>query len=137
MVEPKYRNKDWLHQQYYERGRSITDIADELGVDHTTISKWRRKLDIPEPSAKVTLECPVCGGSFTRRKSRVERAKYASVCSKECHYQGRSDGIIAREVEGGYDTSPTVYERKCRACGDVFGTTASEDYKHCSRVCFF
>lgn len=136
MDKPKYRDKDWLHRQYVERERSITDIAEGLGVDHTTISKWRRKLDIPKPSAKVTIECPVCGDEFTRSKSRIERAKHASVCSRDCHYRGRSEGIISREVQGGYDTSPTVHERKCPVCGDEFVTTASEDYKHCSRDCF-
>ena len=136
MEEPKYRDGDWLRREYYEKQRTITEIADELGVDHTTVSKWRRKLDIPKPSAKVTLECPVCGDGFTRTKSKVERAKHANVCSRECLYEGRSEGIIGREVKGGYDTSETEYTKECPACGDEFTTMASEDYRHCSRECF-
>jgi len=136
MGKPKYRDEDWLRKEYYENGRTITDIADELGVDHTTVSKWRRKLDVPKPPRTVELECPVCGDEFTRRKSNVERAKHANVCSRECLYEARSRGIIGREVNGGYDTSPTVHERECPACGGAFGTTASEDYKYCSRECF-
>jgi len=151
MDKPKYRDKDWLHRQYVERGRSITDIADELGVDHTTISKWRRKLDIPKPSAKVTLECPVCGDEFTRSKSRIERAKHASVCSRDCHYQGRSEGIIKREVEGGYKHShyagesngqarvgaeENTVEIDCRFCGDSFQAPESQDRVYCSRQCY-
>lgn len=136
MAEPKYRDREWLHEQYVERGRTITDIADELGVDHTTISKWRRRLDIPKPSSSVDLECPVCGTEFTRTRAKVERAKYTNVCSRECIYEGRSEGIIGREVDGGYDTTQTVHERECPTCGGIFHTTASENYKHCSRDCF-
>lgn len=136
MAECKYRNREYLYSEYYEKNRSITDIADELGVDHTTISKWRRKLDVPKPSRVVELECPVCGSVFERYKSKVERVKYTNVCSLECLYEGRSSGVVKREVSGGYDTSPTVFERECNNCGSTFHTTASEDYEHCSRQCF-
>lgn len=136
MGQPKYRDYDWLYEQYYEKERSVTDIANELDCDHTTISKWRRRLDVPKPSKKVELECPVCGDEFTRIKSKVERTKYTNVCSRDCIYEGRSLGIIKREVEGGYEVSETTFERECPACGDNFETTLSENYKHCSRECF-
>jgi len=136
MATQKYRDKDWLKREYYQKGRSITDIADELGVDHTTISKWRRKLDIPKPDKRVSLECPVCGDEFSRLESQVKRAKHANVCSRECLYKARSMGIIGREVDGGYDISETTETRECKHCGDSFETTLSEDYKHCSRECF-
>lgn len=136
MGQPKYRDHDWLYEQYYEKGRSVTDIANELDCDHTTISKWRRRLEIPKPSKKVELECPVCGDEFTRTKSKVERTKYTNVCSRECIYEGRSLGIIKREVEGGYEVSEPTVTKECPACGDRFEATLSEDYKHCSRECF-
>lgn len=136
MDGPRYRDREWLREQYFERGRTLTDIAAELGVDHTTISKWRRKLDIPKPTRTIDLDCPVCGTAFTRTRAKVERAKHANVCSRECLYEGRSVGIICREVKDGYDTSPTTHERECSVCGETFHTTASEDYKHCSRACF-
>lgn len=136
MTEYKYRNKEWLYKQYYEKERSITDIAEELDRDHTTISKWRRKLDIPKPPKKISIECPVCGKEFERMKSKVERVKYSNVCSRECLYEGRSSGIIEREVEGGYNTSETVKARKCPTCKKEFETTLTEDYKYCSRDCF-
>lgn len=136
MGKRKYRDSEWLKQEYYDKERSITSIAEELGVDHTTISKWRRKLEVPKPTSKVILECPVCGDNYTRHKSKVKRAKHASVCSRECHYKGREMGIIKREVNGGYDTSPEIIERECAECADMFGTTRSQDYKYCSRDCF-
>ena len=135
-MERKYRNREWLYEEYVEKRRPITDIADELGCDHTTISKWRRKLGIPKPSRSVELECPVCDDTFTRSVSEVERTKHANVCSRECIYEARSRGIIGREVKGGYDVSETTFTKECPACGEEFTTTASKDYRHCSRDCF-
>jgi len=136
MGKPLYRDKEWLQKEYVEKGRSLTDIANSLGVDHTTISRWRRKLNVPKPNKKVELECPVCGEAFTRYQSRVDNAKHANVCSQECIYKGRSQGIIKREVEGGYDVSETTETRECKNCGGSFKTTLAEDYEHCSRECF-
>ena len=136
MKQRTYRDEEWLHKQYVERGRTLSDIADELGVDHTTVSKWRRKLGVEKPDRVVELECPACGSTFTRTQSKVDRAKHANVCSRDCLYKARSMGIIGRDVEGGYDTTPTVHSRECKSCGETFHTTASEDYTHCSRECF-
>jgi len=136
MEQRKYRDEEWLHKQYVEKGRTLSDIADELGVDHTTVSKWRRKLGVQKPDRVVELECPACGSTFTRTQSKVDRAKHANVCSRDCLYKARSMGIIGRDVEGGYDTSPTVHKRECKSCGGTFHTTATEDYTHCSRGCF-
>lgn len=136
MSEPKYRDYEWLYTQYYEKERSITEIADELDVDHTTISKWRRKLDVPKPSATVELDCPVCGKTFEEYQSRIDRVEHANVCSPSCHYEGRSTGIIGRNVEDGYDVEPTFLQRECENCGVKFITTPSEDNLHCSRECF-
>jgi len=136
MKGPLYRQKDWLRKRYVEEGKTITEIAEELDVDHTTISKWRRKLNIPKRDKQVSLECPVCGSDFERPRSKVDRAKHANVCSRECIYEGRSQGIIGRDVDGGYDVSETVETRECNHCGGSFKTTLSEDYNHCSRECF-
>lgn len=136
MGNKKYRSEEWLTEQYYEKDRTIKDIAESLGVDHTTVSKWRRKLNVPKPSKQIEIECPVCSESFSRYKSEVERANHANVCSRECHYKARERGIIQRTVDGGYNTSETVYERTCEQCDSAFKTTAAEDYIFCSRDCF-
>lgn len=137
MAQPKYQDRDWLYEQYVSKERPLTDIADQLGCDHTTISKWRRRLGIPKPTKSVELECPVCGTVFTRFRAKVERAKHASVCSRECHYEGRSLGIIGRKVEGGYDVSPALREKECVNCGDEFTVQqTNKDQRHCSRDCF-
>lgn len=137
MGQPRYREREWLYEQYVTNDRSVTDIADELDCDHTTISKWRRRLDIPKPSKTFDLECPVCGSEFTRLKSKIERANHANVCSRECIYEGRSMGIIGRDVEDGYESWATEIDKECANCGDLFTVKkTNSDQRHCSRACF-
>ena len=92
--QPKYRDRDWLYQEYYLKQRTITDIADELNVDHTTISKWRRRLDIPKLSRTETLTCPVCDTEFNRAHSRIKRAQNVNVCSRSCLHEARREGLL-------------------------------------------
>lgn len=42
----KYRNKDYLYQQYWEKGKSFREIGRENDVDHKTISYWFDKFDL-------------------------------------------------------------------------------------------
>lgn len=51
------------------------------------------------------LDCPICGDEFTVVPSRIRRAKYTPVCSRNCLYKGRSLGIIKREVREPYRTT--------------------------------
>lgn len=46
--QPLYRDKDWLEVQIVEKGRSQQDIADECGVNQSTISTWKDKFEIQE-----------------------------------------------------------------------------------------
>jgi len=142
-MDKKYRNRKWLYEQYVDKDRSITDIAKELDVDHTTISKWRRKLDIPKPNRKVKLECPVCGKKFERWESVVKNVKYVCVCSRECLYKARSQGIIKREVKDRYNTQHLKerYTVVCKNCGKKFEVIksrlkANNKGKYCSRKCY-
>lgn len=136
-----YQDRDWLYQQYFKDERSLTSIASELGVDHTTVSKWRRKLNIPKPSKLISLSCPVCEKLFTRSRSQVDSVK-TSVCSSECLYKGRTQGIIEHKVIKSYDI--VVSQRRrisvvCKECGISFTVTPSRQRdgrgKYCSKVC--
>lgn len=54
---PKYRDEDWLREQYVERGLTQQEIADKAGCGQHTISRWLRRhnidtrdvSDYPEP----------------------------------------------------------------------------------------
>lgn len=43
---PKYKDEQWLREQYLENDRTQEDIASECGVSHMTIQYWRDKFDI-------------------------------------------------------------------------------------------
>lgn len=135
---PRYREREWLYEEYVRKGRTLQEIADECGVDHTTISKWRRQLGVPKPTNRVELECPVCGEHFTRRRNRVERAKHTNICSRDCLPRAREQGLLswrdsiihgdARDMEAIPDesvdlviTSPPYHVR---------GFTGREDYSN-------
>jgi len=50
---PKYHDRQWLREQYVERGRTATDIADECGVVYQTISRWCKKFGIDVESTGI------------------------------------------------------------------------------------
>jgi 5-methylcytosine-specific restriction endonuclease McrA len=41
--EPKYRDEEWLREQYVEERRTTVDIAEECGCDDTTVGDWLKR----------------------------------------------------------------------------------------------
>ena len=39
-TEEKYKDADWLEQQYLKQDHFQSDIANQCGVSRTTISRW-------------------------------------------------------------------------------------------------
>lgn len=52
----RYRDKDWMIQQYHHNDRSQQDIADECDVSQSTISDWLNKLDIDKRSRSESMK---------------------------------------------------------------------------------
>lgn len=46
-VSEKYKDREWLYEQYVDEERTNKDIAEECGVSDSTICRWKQKLDIP------------------------------------------------------------------------------------------
>jgi hypothetical protein len=42
-IEPLYKNKDWLFEEYYTKFRSTTNIADEYRISYNTVLYWLKK----------------------------------------------------------------------------------------------
>jgi len=42
----KLEDKEWLKEQYYQKGRTCKEIADELGTYSGRVSQWLKKHDI-------------------------------------------------------------------------------------------
>lgn len=93
-VERNYRDRGWFYRQYVDQNRSLTEMAENLGVAVSTLSRWRDRHEIKKTSQKVRLECPVCGTTFRRYQNRIERAKHRNVCSRDCLYEARREGLL-------------------------------------------
>lgn len=99
-----YKDERWLREEYYDEGRSLSDIADEFDVTIEAVRYYMDKYDLPRrrrgaregeenPAWKgggETLTCENCGEEFetTRWKAKNDLATY---CSKECKYEGLSE----------------------------------------------
>lgn len=77
----KYKDKEWLRQQFEVEKRDLRSIAEECGVTKGTIKKWAEKLDINRGTVfqrwisamGFATTCPKCG-------STVPNANYCSEC---------------------------------------------------------
>ena len=67
----KWKNEDWLRQQYVEERRSIREIAGICGVEVRTIAYWLKKHDITTRSISDSME--------GRRHSKETREKMSRV----------------------------------------------------------
>lgn len=90
----RYRDPEWLRTEYVDKDRTLSDIADQLDVHTSTISKWKNRFNIEKSAQREQLECPVCGTNFVRYRYEVQRATYTNVCSQECIYAARKQGIL-------------------------------------------
>jgi len=45
----RYKNKEWLQEEYIEKDRTQKSIAEECGVSGTTVSYWCEKFDLRKP----------------------------------------------------------------------------------------
>lgn len=68
------------------------------------------------PNCKyVELQCPVCGKTFKKLKSKLTRDNY---CSKECSAAGRNKYTINIVDSTAYRRNAFLtYEHKCSVCG--------------------
>lgn len=86
MSEKRYQDGDWLREQYVANRRSTRDIADELGCDAKTISRYMKKHGI---SARNS------GGSATPD----DRLLDVDWLSEQYVEEGRTTLAIADELE--------------------------------------
>jgi len=48
-MDKQYQNKSWLCRKYVKEDLTISEIAQECGVNITTISRWAARFEIREP----------------------------------------------------------------------------------------
>lgn len=107
----KHFNEEYLREEIEEKGKTVTEVADELGVGMGNVSKWTLKYGIGDG-----FDCPSCDKSFSSKQG----------VSK--HHKDKHGESIA----GNYYT--------CENCGEENWTSRSKDDpkfpKYCDSDCF-
>lgn len=100
----------------------LVDIGAELGVDHTTLGRWRRRLGLPRrrslKAKSAQLRCERCGVTYAPLRSWVP----TRFCSTACALATTADKRRVR---------PTT--AVC-ACGTAF-TPKDTGHRYCSKRC--
>lgn len=107
----KYKDESFLQEEIEQKGKTVTEIAENLNVDIKTVSKW-----VLEYGIGNEYKCPSCERSFATKQS----------VSKH-HYDKHGESI-----------SGTYYE--CVNCGEENWTPKSPNNhkypKYCDDNCF-
>lgn len=67
--EKKYKNKNWLHEQYIDLNKTYSEIGKECNCHYGTIQKWIHEFDLMK-------KCVKC-----RAKLDFNRKKYCDACN--------------------------------------------------------
>jgi len=82
---PKYKNENWLQQQYVKQGRSFQDIAKGCGCSKSTVGYWMNKYNIPARSKNShTPDYPRLKDPQWLREQYIEREKTMYEIADEC-----------------------------------------------------
>lgn len=122
-----YRDETWLRNEYEIKEKSITVIANEIGVSNWTIHEWLLKFDIPVTTRKRiwTEESRLTSAKRMRENSPSKRPEVRKKIS-ESHM-----GELAPNWKGGISFEPYCpkfnkkfkneirerFEFKCYLCG--------------------
>ena len=58
LSDPRLKDKDWLWEQYVERGRTLDNIGEELGCTGSTVGGWLKKHGIETYSSRIPAPDP-------------------------------------------------------------------------------
>lgn len=118
-----------------KEGRSMTEIADELGLSRNTVKSFCRRhgltgdaQSMPEVSitdAPIEKNCLCCGKPMLVLPGRKER-KY---CSDACRMHAWNTSLGQTRLNG-------MLEYSCPACGKAFYAYPTRKRKYCSHECY-
>jgi len=91
-LQPKYKNRDWLRDNYLVKGKTLEAIANECSCHKNTIYNFLKKFGLSGikrgNSGSATVSCSWCGRQFTKPLSRVRRSE-RHYCSLQCRIAGQ------------------------------------------------
>jgi very-short-patch-repair endonuclease len=85
----KLNDHEWLKTEYVDKGRFKWELADELGVHTSTITRRVRNFEIEKyiggrlPGSSLSIPCSYCGKTITVVRSRFEKNDNC-FCNKSC-----------------------------------------------------
>jgi endogenous inhibitor of DNA gyrase (YacG/DUF329 family) len=123
-----WREKGTLQRLYYDEGLLQGEIAEKLGCNRGTVSRWMNKHEIGPGHGvrlqkdRVTVQCSNCGETLQRMPHRLEN-RTDQFCDKECHDEFQDEKVAL----------------ECDQCGETFKKTQSEadrsENDFCSHKC--
>jgi len=107
-AEPKYRDEEWLREQYVEEWRTAPEIAEEYGCGTTTVLKWLKRHGIerrrggPRTPKELTDEKWLRGEYVEKERTTAEIAEECGCGSATVRRWLKRHGIERRR--GGHPT---------------------------------
>lgn len=158
----RYRDAEFLREQYVNRRKSSRDIADMCDTSSSTVSRWLDRHDIDrEPRYKncewltvqyvekrrsqqdIADECNVAKTTICHWLSRLEITDGESMETGECVVCGDSFRYYPSVRDGRFcsnECSNALRKRQvevtCPNCGETFERRQSLDAKYCSIECW-
>jgi intein-encoded DNA endonuclease-like protein len=68
--------RDLLHNLYWDKGLSLSEIADQLGVTKTTVWRWMVKLHVPRKQLKEAWESKRDAIIYKNRLAHIDKTHY-------------------------------------------------------------
>lgn len=157
-----YRDREYLHEQYVERGRSAASIAEECGVSSSTVNRWLQRLDIERADRyrdeswlrkqylqecrdqdDIAAECGVATTTICHWLARHGITDGESFETAECATCGERFRYYPSVRDGEYCSNECSNEPRkrrvsvvCKGCGEEYERWESHDTEYCSMSCW-
>ena len=94
----KYKNKDWLEDQYWNQGKDSVEIGKECGVDDTTIRYNMNKHNIKRRTSGESLKGKYSGEKSPNwRGGKTRKGDYIIVIQKD-HPRADKSGRVMEHI---------------------------------------
>lgn len=160
--EHRYRDPNFLREQYVERGRSAESIAETCGVGSSTISRWLDRHGIERAPkyqdsawlaeqiheegrtvASIADECGVAKSTISHWVGRRDLRSESAFRTGTCETCGERFRYYPSVRAGRYCSNACSHEPTkrqvdvtCPACGTQFRRRASLNTEYCSPGCW-
>lgn len=158
----RYRNPQFLREQYIEERKSVPEIAELCGVSSSTVSRWLERHGIERDPRyqdeawlrtqyveqspqqdEIAAECGVSETTICYWLGRLEITDGASLETTECTTCGDTFRYYPSVRDGQFCSAECEREQRkrqetvtCPGCGDTFERRASLETRYCSMTCW-